>query len=125
MFSFGLFSGVCSLNADVSEHLNYRHRGNPPKENTRHLKYGESLKSRTTSFVDIVWELSSAEYRRKPCRGHHSFRIVCCAKKYGERTQKRPLRRSNPAHTQPSEMCYAAEAGHSFALLFRLGYLML
>jgi hypothetical protein len=34
MLSFGLFPGVCSLNANVSE-------------NIRHTKHGESLKSRT------------------------------------------------------------------------------
>jgi hypothetical protein len=79
LLSFGLFTGVCGLNADVSEHcLFHLNRGvgtyspmkmdrtkcsetlafklqtpvNNPEESIRHSKYGESLKSRTflTSF---------------------------------------------------------------------------
>jgi hypothetical protein len=52
MFSFGLLSGVWSLIANVSEHcLFHLHRrvgtpDNNPKENIRHSKHGESLKSR-------------------------------------------------------------------------------
>jgi hypothetical protein len=66
MFSFGLFPGVCSLKANVSEHTVCYNRlayedgtvfsetlefkiqtpGNNPKENIQQLKHGESLKSR-------------------------------------------------------------------------------
>jgi hypothetical protein len=72
MFSLGLFPGVCILNASVSEHFvcsilmgewyllayedgtecsetlafKLQTPGNNPKQNIRHSKQGESLKSR-------------------------------------------------------------------------------
>jgi hypothetical protein len=63
MFSFGLFSGVLSLNANVSEHSvssifigesvrSTLHTN--PKENIRHLKPGESLKS-----INMISEINA------------------------------------------------------------------
>jgi hypothetical protein len=60
MFYFGLFPGVCSLNANVSANsvqmeriecseilaLKLQTPGNNPKENIRHSKQGQSLRSR-------------------------------------------------------------------------------